>query len=135
MDTLLTWSFRLPAVPASVPQMRHGVRAALAPVGLEAASVELAVSEAVSNAVRHGYRGLEGAVEVELVCVDSVVEVVVRDQGVGPLPDPESEGAGMGLVLMRSLADRFELEGEPGAGTTVRMEFALSSVGLTANRV
>jgi len=31
----------------------------------------------------------------------------------------------MGLVLMRSLADRFELEGEPGAGTTVRMQFAL----------
>jgi anti-sigma regulatory factor (Ser/Thr protein kinase) len=53
------------------------------------------------------------------------VGVVVRDDGVGPLPHPQHKGAGYGLVLMESLADRFELEGEPGAGTTVRMEFAL----------
>jgi stage II sporulation protein AB (anti-sigma F factor) len=121
----MTWSFHLPAVPASVPQLRHGVRAALEPTGVETANVELAVSEAVSNAVRHGYREHTGAVEVELFLDDAAVEVVVRDHGVGPLPHPGSEGAGMGLVLMRSLADRFELEGEPGGGTTVRMEFAL----------
>ena len=123
----MTWSFRLPAVPASVPQVRHGVRAALEPTGIEAKNVELAVSEAVSNAVQHGYRDFSGAIDVELLLDDSVVEVVVRDQGVGPLPHPGSEGAGMGLVLMRSLADRFELEGEPGGGTTVRMRFGLPS--------
>jgi stage II sporulation protein AB (anti-sigma F factor) len=127
MDTLMTWSFRLPAVPASVPQVRHGVRAALEPTGFEGANVELAVSEAVSNAVRHGYRECSGAVEVELLVDDTVVEVVVHDDGVGPQPHPGSGGAGMGFVLMQSLADRFELEGGPGAGTTVRMQFALVS--------
>jgi hypothetical protein len=38
----------------------------------------------------------------------------------------ESPGARVGLVLIEALADRFDLEGEPGAGTTVRMAFVHS---------
>jgi anti-sigma regulatory factor (Ser/Thr protein kinase) len=125
----LSSSFRLAGVPASVPRARHGVRALLEPAGIDASKVELAVTEAVSNAVRHGYRSLSGWVEVELGVDDHEVGVVVRDHGVGPLPHPESEGLRVGLLMMRSLADRFELEGEAEVGTTVRMGFALRYVG------
>jgi anti-sigma regulatory factor (Ser/Thr protein kinase) len=125
----LSSSFRLAGVPASVPRARHGVRAFLEPAGIDGSKIELAVTEAVSNAVRHGYRSLSGWVEVELGVDDHAVEVVVRDHGVGLLPHPESEGLRVGLLMMRSLADRFELEGEAEVGTTVRMTFALRHVG------
>ncbi len=122
------WSFRLPAVPASATEARHRVRAVLESTAIDLTAVELAVSEAVTNVVRHGYRdGLAGSVDIELAASDNSVDVVISDAGVGPLLHPDSEGAGLGLMIMRSLADTFEFEGEPGAGTTVRMSFAVSS--------
>ena len=121
-------SFRLPAVPASATEARHRVRAVLELTAVDLTAVELAVSEAVSNVVRHGYRnGPAGSVDIELAASDSSVEVVVSDAGVGPLLHPGSEGAGLGLMIMRALADTFEFEGEAGVGTTVRMTFAVSS--------
>jgi anti-sigma regulatory factor (Ser/Thr protein kinase) len=123
-DDYLFARFRLAGVPASVPRARHRVRAVLEPAGIDPAKVELAVTEAVSNAVRHGYRGIAGWIEIELSVGERVVDVVVRDYGVGLSPHPESEGLRVGLTMMESLADRLELDGGPGIGTTVRMEFA-----------
>jgi anti-sigma regulatory factor (Ser/Thr protein kinase) len=123
----LSSSFCLAAVPASVPRARHGVRALLEPAGIEASKIELAVTEAVSNVVQHGYRSLSGPVEVELGVGEHHVDVVVRDRGVGLRPHPEADGLGVGMTVMRSLADSFEVE-ERG-GTIVRMCFALRHVG------
>ena len=87
------------------------------------------MTEAVSNAVRHGYRGVAGWVEVELAVDERAVDVVVRDYGVGLSMNPDSEGLRVGLMMMGSLADRLELEAGPHGGTTVRMLFTLLSEG------
>jgi stage II sporulation protein AB (anti-sigma F factor) len=76
------------------------------------------------NVVLHAYPATSpGDVEVAVVVDDDTVEVVVRDSGVGLDPNPEVQRAGFGVQLMEALADRCEFDGEPGAGTTVRMEF------------
>jgi anti-sigma regulatory factor (Ser/Thr protein kinase) len=119
--------FRLPAVPLSVRQARHYVRAYLGFAPAVAEQVELALSEAVGNAVTHAYRGGDGEIEVVMSLRRNAVQVVVRDQGVGPIPHPESNGRGYGLLLMRTLSDRLEIKGSPGAGTTVKMEFPFAA--------
>jgi anti-sigma regulatory factor (Ser/Thr protein kinase) len=116
----------VPAVPEIVPHVRHNVRRHLERFGIDAAgTVEAAVAEASGNAIVHAYRDdADGEVEVVVTVDPETVEVVVHDDGVGLLPNPGHPGAGYGVVLMESLADRFELDGTPGGGTTMRMGFS-----------
>src|SRR5689334_21717410 len=78
---------------AGVPaQAQHGVR--------------LAVSEAVTNVVVHGYRDLPpGEVTVRAEAEDAHLRVVVSDDGVGLAPRADSPGAGLGLPLIAQVAD------------------------------
>ena len=116
----------LPAAPLSVRQARRYVRAYLGFAPSVARQAELAMSEAIANAVLHAYRGGDGDIELSMNLRNSVVEIVVRDNGVGRTIYPENDGFGM--VLMRSLSERLEIRGSPGTGTTVRMEFPLAVV-------
>lgn len=118
-------TFRVSGVAASVQDARHSIRALLERADIDPWKIELAVGEAISNAVQHGYRETSGWVEIELSIDALVAAVVVRDFGAGFAASPASDGLGLGLALMESLANRLEVEGAPGAGTTVRMEFAL----------
>jgi anti-sigma regulatory factor (Ser/Thr protein kinase) len=119
---------RVKAVPDVLPETRHKVREHLQQHGVEAPAVELALPEAVGNVVLHAYPQTDpGEVEVVVIVDDDAIEVVVRDRGVGLDPDPEFQGPGHGVQLMQALADRFEFDGQPGAGTTVRMEFDRTS--------
>ena len=119
--------FRLPAVPLSVRQARSYVRAYLGFAPVVAGQVELALSEAVANAVTYAYpEGEAGEIEVVMSLRRDTVEVVVRDEGVGPVGHHETSGRGFGLLLMRTLSDRLEIKGAPGKGTTVRMKFAIT---------
>jgi serine/threonine-protein kinase RsbW len=120
----------LPAVPASCPQARHDVTAAVQGLGVDVAAVELAVSEAVSNAVLHAYRDREEQAEDGRIhlCVtvdgDSVC-VLVADDGVGMSPRVDSPGLGLGLALIANTSDGLSLiDGEPG--THVHVRFASS---------
>jgi serine/threonine-protein kinase RsbW len=117
--------FRLPAVPLSVRQVRHYVRAYLGFAPVVAGQVELALSEAVANAVAHAYPEGEGEIEVVMQLHHDGVEVVVRDQGVGSVAR-QVGGRGRGFPLMRALSDRLEIRGVPGKGTTVRMNFPIA---------
>ncbi len=121
--------FRLPAVPLSVRQSRYYVRAYLGFAPVVAGQVELALSEAVANAVAYAYpEGESGEIEVVMsLHPGDTVEVVIRDEGVGPVGHHETSGRGFGLLLMRALSDRLEIKGAPGKGTTVRMKFAITS--------
>ena len=119
--------FRLPAVPLSVRQARYYVRAYLGFAPVVAEQVELALSEAVANAVAYAYpEGAGGEIEVVMSLRRDNVEVVVRDEGVGPVGHHQTSGRGFGLLLMRALSERLEIKGAPGKGTTVRMNFPIA---------
>ena len=98
----------------------------------EIADIKTAVSEAVTNAIIHGYRSPEQ--KVELVCKirGQEVDITVSDEGVG-IADvkkamepfyttkPELERSGMGFSFMEAFMDRLEVTSEPGQGTVVHM--------------
>ena len=65
-------------------------------------AVRLAVSEAVSNVVVHGYRDrATGTFTVSIDWGPDELRVVVRDDGCGMQPRPDSPGAGLGLAEAR----------------------------------
>lgn len=95
--------------------------------------ITTAVSEAVTNAIIHGYDQRVGEVRVRAnILDDRGVEVLVEDDGVG-IPDvekarepmfttkPEQERTGMGFSFMESFMDELEVTSTPGQGTIVRM--------------
>ena len=113
----------LKAEPASVGEARHAVAKFAREHGADGDDVALAVSEGVSNAVIHAFRGREpGEIEVSAVADGDKVVVTVADDGVGVSPNPDSPGLGLGLALIGSLADGVELDGD-GRGTSLVMRF------------
>jgi serine/threonine-protein kinase RsbW len=118
----------LPAVPASCPQARHEVSAAVQGRGLDVAAVELAVTEAVSNVVVHAYRDRDdgtdhGRIHVRVTVDGGGVWVLVADDGVGMSPRDDSPGLGLGLRVIATASDQLLIvQGDPG--TRVHMRFA-----------
>lgn len=88
----------------------------------------LAISEAVSNAVVHAYRDrpTPGEVEVEVAfeLEEPPVSVHVRDTGSGFRPAADSPGLGLGLPLMASVTEHFEIRPASGGGTEIVLRFA-----------
>lgn len=98
----------------------------------EAEDVKVAVSEAVTNAVVHGYEGRDGIVYMEAFCYDNMVMFSVRDTGKGiedvkkarePLftTKPNEERSGLGFTVMESFMDSVHIESKVNCGTTVTM--------------
>ncbi|HEX7298691.1 MAG TPA: ATP-binding protein [Solirubrobacteraceae bacterium] len=118
---------RLHASPAAVPGVRRAVVdfAELHGVGY-APDVALAVSEAVTNVVLHGYRdGAAGDVRVVACAEPDRLVVVVRDYGCGMSPHPDSPGLGLGLSVIGRLTTEMHIERpDDGGGTRLRMHFA-----------
>ena len=99
----------------------------------EVSDVKTAVSEAVTNAVIHGYQGGEGTITLEVSVEEDVLTVLVQDEGVGirdvakamePMytTAPDGERSGMGFSFMEAFMDEVQVESEPGKGTIVRMK-------------
>ena len=112
--------------------------AQLDPTLEEVNDIKTAVSEAVTNAIVHAYPDTLGKIVLKLrIRQDNILEVVVRDWGVGienidqaraPLFTTGSEErAGMGFTIMESFMDTVKVRSRPGKGTTVTMRkrFAL----------
>lgn len=100
--------------------------------------LKTAVSEAVTNAIIHGYENTYGEVRVSCTLWNGVVEVDVEDDGKGiadvelakqPLwtSRPELERSGMGITIMESFVDELIIESAPGRGTRVRMRKTIAS--------
>lgn len=90
-------------------------------------AARLAVSEAVSNVVVHGYRE-NGSAGGFTLCVEwggAELRVTVRDQGCGMAPRMDSPGAGLGLPLIANLTASFSVTAPPGGGTELCMTFPL----------
>lgn len=111
-----------------------GFFAELDPTVEEMAEIKTSVSEAVSNAIIHGYKNEpDGIVIVECSYgLDGRIMVSVEDRGVGitdvkqamePLFTTGSteERAGMGFTVMESFNDHIEVYSEVGKGTKVIM--------------
>lgn len=97
------------------------------------ADVKTAVSEAVTNAIIHGYN--DESRQVMLVCDrrNEQLTVTVEDEGVGienieqakqPFytSKPELERSGMGFAFMEAFMDKLTVESRPGKGTRVVLE-------------
>ena len=99
----------------------------------EMADVKTAVSEAVTNAIVHGYRDVVGEITMTLrLLPDRVVKIEIRDKGCGindvarartPLytTDPAGERSGMGFTVMESFMDTLRVLSTPGRGTKITM--------------
>jgi serine/threonine-protein kinase RsbW len=121
-----------PAAPEHVGSARRVVTAAARRAGADDPvldAVRLAVSEAVSNAILHGYRDAgSGAFTVAVELEDDELRVTVRDEGCGMQPRADSPGAGLGLPLIANLAETFSVTAPPGGGTEVCMTFPLQAL-------
>jgi serine/threonine-protein kinase RsbW len=107
---------------------RHAVRDFLHSLGADPRAfgdVLLALSEIVTNAVVHGYRGREGVVRVEAEHSDHELVLSVADHGGGMAPRHDSPGLGLGLPLVGRIAKRVDITAPAGGGTRVSMCFRL----------
>lgn len=133
--------FRLefPSRPENVALARVTVAAFAAqldPTVEELNDLKGAVSEAVANAIVHGYDGApDGIVTVEGILYGDAIEVRVEDSGKGmedvaramePEFSTDPERLGLGFSFMQSFMDRVEVESSPDRGTRVvmRKQFA-----------
>lgn len=94
--------------------------------------VKTAVSEAVTNAIIHGYEEKGGKIRMRAVLERGELMLTIEDDGVGiedisqarqPLftTKPEGERSGMGFSFMEAFMDKVEVESSPGNGTRVHM--------------
>lgn len=104
----------------------------LSPTVAEIADVKTAVSEAVTNAIVHGYEGTRGMVNMRAMIDGSILSVEIADRGRGianvhqamePFftTHPEQERSGMGFAVMQTFMDEVDVASTPGSGTIVRM--------------
>ena len=112
----------------------------LDPTVEELADIRTAVSEAVTNAIVHGYRKSRGDVELHMKLLeDREVYLRIKDHGCGiaditqamqPLftTAPEEERAGLGFAVMESFMDKLQVKSAPEKGTTVTMRKKLGSL-------
>ena len=107
--------------------------AVLNPTVDELADIKTSVSEAVTNAIIHGYEQKEGKVWITCEIRDWEVEITVTDIGKGiedidkarePLftTRPEWERSGMGFTFMEAFMDEVWVVSGPGQGTRVTMK-------------
>ena len=104
----------------------------------EISDLKTAVSEAVTNAIIHGYEGGQGKVTLRGKICHNRIELQVEDQGVG-IPDvekameplfttrPELDRSGMGFAFMEAFMDELAVESGEGKGTLVRMKKTIYS--------
>jgi len=112
--------------------------ASLDPTVEEVTEIKTAVSEAVTNAIIHGYGNFDDndksapTVIISLSVSNREITIEVSDKGVGieniesarePLftTKPEMERSGLGFTVMESFMNKVEIFSRPGEGTTIKM--------------
>jgi serine/threonine-protein kinase RsbW/stage II sporulation protein AB (anti-sigma F factor) len=116
-----------PATASGVGAMRRDVAAFAGRAGMSVdgiGDIQLAVSEAGTNAVIHAYRERTGSLHVRAHVAGPELIVVVGDTGSGLAPRDDSPGLGLGMPLMASVTSHFHVVSQ-GAGTEVHMAFTL----------
>lgn len=99
----------------------------------EITDVKTAVSEAVTNAIIHGYESEEEMISIEAIINGTELTVIVQDSGKGidnlelamqPLytSRPDLERSGMGFTVMETFMDSLEVKSDKGRGTSIIMK-------------
>lgn len=122
-------SLVLPREATTIPMTRHLCRYALKEIGVAdgcTSDVELAVTEACANVVKHA--GADDEFRIEVVIDEGACEIRVIDSGHGldsdQLTSPRAAAtaeSGRGIELMRALVDAIHFESAPSQGTIVRL--------------
>lgn len=105
----------------------------LNPTVEELEDIKTAVSEAVTNAIIHGYGNKIGSVIIECTSNEQDVTVEIKDIGIGihditkamePLftTRPDLERSGMGFAFMEAFMDSLEVQSAPGEGCVIKMK-------------
>jgi anti-sigma regulatory factor (Ser/Thr protein kinase) len=119
-----------PARPASVPEARKASVQLAAAAGASREPLEavaLAVSEAMTNAVVHAYRGEPGQIHLTATVASGELFVLVADDGCGLRAREDSPGLGHGLRLIALVSDGLEIAKRSTGGTELRMRFELGA--------
>jgi stage II sporulation protein AB (anti-sigma F factor) len=107
--------------------------------------IKTVVSEAVTNAIIHGYEhDPNGQVTVSAEIEGMIVTVLIEDEGKGiedleqarqPMftTKPDMERSGMGFTIMESFMDTIEIHSVPGSGTSIVMRKTLLPQASTLN--
>ena len=121
-----------PARASEIPAIRRAVADVARHYGADddvLLQINLAVSEAATNAVQHAYRdrAADAAGDVRIVVRDAgdLLAVHIPDDGIGLTPRNDSPGLGLGLCLMAHETARFEIRKCAGGGTEVVLHFEL----------
>lgn len=104
----------------------------------EIEDIKAAVSEAVTNAVVHGYRDVTGTIYITCTLEDNIATITIRDNGCGienidlartPLytSSHNSERSGLGFTVMETFMDEIDVKSSPDCGTTVTLIKKISS--------
>ena len=145
-ETLNRIQIKLPALSVNESMARAAVAAfvsQLDPGVTEIADIKCAVSEAVTNAIVHGYRDTPetGSITIAVSILSGrAVKIEIKDKGCGipdvgqarqPLytTDAAGERSGMGFTVMESFTDALKVTSKVGQGTTVTMWKKLSERG------
>jgi serine/threonine-protein kinase RsbW len=130
-----TLELSIPSKLESVETVSSEVKEATAKIGFnedDANWIELAVHEAIINAIAHGNKYSENKnVDVKFITEDDSLTVIIRDRGEGfdpsQLPDPTDidnllKPSGRGIFYMRTFMDEVEHSLHPEGGSIVRLK-------------
>lgn len=132
--------------PENIAIARVTVAAFVAQIDLtidELEDIKVAVSEAVSNSIIHGYEGDKDQwIEIKVQRFEDLFEISICDQGKGiedinkamePAFSTDPQRMGLGFVFMQSFMDEVQVISESGKGTTVKLIKRLAAVHSTPN--
>lgn len=119
--------------------------AQLDPTMDELTEIKTVVSEAVTNAIIHGYdNDPSGKVYISVTIQDGFIDMTIKDYGIGisdveearqPLftTKPDLERSGMGFTIMENFMDDVEVQSQPGTGTAIRLRKHLTKSKMLCN--
>ena len=144
MEILNEIRFTMPSLSVNESAARAAVSSFIVqadPTVEELSDIRTAVSEAVTNAIVHSYRGTKGKIELTVrLLPERVIYIRIKDSGCG-IPDveqamqplfttaPEEERSGLGFSVMASFMDRLTVRSKVGKGTSVTMRKKLKTHG------
>ena len=140
-DRLNEVTLRVPSRSANEGFARSAAAAFLAqldPTVEQVYDIKTAVSEAVTNAIVHGYRDKLGVITMTVrIYAPAVAEIIISDKGCG-IEDIQkarepmfttggTDRSGMGFTIMESFMDGLTVRSKPGKGTTVTLRKVLQA--------